>query len=801
MIMKKKGTQWMLLPVICALLMAACSGNNGDDGGGSSESGSVAMTVRATSPNMKCEILRSASDATEVNTNFVSAWTEGTKVTLWAKQGAKLVYCGEATQNGDASGQHTVKVIHFDGSAVLDPTQPYLLYGLWCDWRRDGEELFYRNDLHRGGSFGTFFKVVGQKGTTSVNEQVAGTVEVLYVINKSGKAIKFRHKGYDAEKKWYYTHAEVSMDKGTVVNAEQGAEALSDVTDIPVFTGNSLGRSYSYYVPNGNKIEDAQLICEIDGKEVRSSNRISSDISLQTNHVYGIFAVWDGERLTLGDGDGNGVIELPEGANVDMGQVNIYGDGINVEVGQDGSFSTDASSVIALGQNDRLMYLNYVSFAPESNKREIKLNAEETAVSLLLPALPNVFFLASDEVVDKLKNLLRELDVTRQLASAIDRSIVSHGYLDMDEIQPEFDVAVDHLVNLMGKRSQSQRNSPLRMRRATIAPANKPEVPDMAPNARMSFVLTDSQWKYGTNPYTNEEQGYWACNFSVTSVRFAAMAILLGHKEETGSLIPYPLEDMMDIFNNLVPAYSAKVIWERVSTLEGLFEQFEIYSLHLHDKDEYHFFDEAFLKDVKLNFYNKDDCIIVMGPTSTSYLLVYHILNGAVCPIVKLIGGELNKYFDKQYQEEKYDLNFDGVSSKYKKFVVSLVTEFAKAKKIDEIVYIVNSDKSKSEKIKEIADIISPVITDKIWKDLQEGVKKSGKSLLFNFISPKFNNSIKEFEKFYKAETKWVDLIMTLVDINLAALGLQEDPVDCLELDLDFNIPNAGLNDIPGHRY
>jgi len=35
----------------------------------------------------------------------------------------------------------------------------------------------------------------------------------------------------------------------------------------------------------------------------------------------------------------------------------------------------------------------------------------------------------------------------------------------------------------------------------------------------------------------------------------------------------------------------------------------------------------------------------------------------------------------------------------------------------------------------------------------------------------------------------------------LNSLGILEDPVSVLELELDFNVPEAGLDDIPGHRF
>ena len=493
-----------------------------------------------------------------------------------------------------------------------------------------------------------------------------------------------------------------------------------------------------------------------------------------------------------------GNLEIPDGATFVADDITILGDGAKVKVGDDGTFTTNAKSVVALGKDHRLMYFSYASFEESPAIHEVKLNSKETAISLLLPTIPNVFFLASDDVIERLKQLLSDLDVTKELALAIDRSIIMNGYLDINLVRPEFETAVNNLVKLMGKDALSQQTSFAKMKRTggMVAPA-KPKTPTISSDARMGFVLEDSQWEHGTNPYTGEEQGYWNCKFSVTSTRFAAMALLLGHIDGT-TIVNYPYSDEMDVFDNLIPAYSSKIIYERMTTLEGLYEQLQILSL---GDEHLHLFDEVLVKDVKFNFYKEGDCIMVMGPTTDPYLLLYHILNGVVCPFVKAVGGEIEKYYDNKYKEEKYDLKFNGISSRYKKFVISLVKEFAKAKKIVNIVDVINSDKTRSEIVDEITDIIYPIVTDKILEDMKEAAKETGKSLLFSSISGALDDRIKNFEEFYKKETKFIEIMTTVIDVYLSFLGLNEVPVSYLDIELDFNAPDAVLDDIPGHRF
>ena len=488
-------------------------------------------------------------------------------------------------------------------------------------------------------------------------------------------------------------------------------------------------------------------------------------------------------------------VRLPEEAAVSVSDITILADGNDVEVAEDGTFTTEAQTVSAFGKDNRLIYFSYASFEEGKAAHEVKLNALETAVSLLLPAFPNALFIASNDVAEKLKQLLRDLDVTKQLASAIDKSVAQKGYLDYNLIISEFNTAVNHLTELMTKGAQSRQYAHINNR---IAPV-KPVVPAMSEDARMSFILDDSKWVYGYNPYTSNSQWYWDCTFDVTSIRFAPMALLLGHIDRTdGTIVNYPYENEIDVLNNIIPPYTSKAIYERLTTIEGLYEQLQLITL---GDDHLHLFDEVLEKGVKLNFYNKDDIIMVMGPTTDPYLLLYYMLNGVVCPVIKILGGEMGKYYDKKYSEEKYDLNFDGISSRYKSFVISMVKELAKAKAITKVVDIVNSNKTRSTKVKEITEIIKPIIFDKIKKDMNEAVKGTGKSLFFDFLSSELDRKVKNFEKFYKAETKDLEVLFTCVDFFLNSLGILEDPVSVLELELDFNVPEAGLDDIPGHRF
>ena len=57
------------------------------------------------------------------------------------------------------------------------------------------------------------------------------------------------------------------------------------------------GYNLSSFVPNGNKMQDACLILEIDSKEVKSGP-VSSNVVFENGKPYFITIIWDGNELT-----------------------------------------------------------------------------------------------------------------------------------------------------------------------------------------------------------------------------------------------------------------------------------------------------------------------------------------------------------------------------------------------------------------------------------------------------------------------------------------------------------------------
>ena len=324
---KWRFTVLMLLPLLLPALVSCSIGkieSRDDDDDGNSEKLSWSFTM----PSYNSNVIVDSDFSGGKGRLFFFAWDNDGKVFLFAKQNGKMINIGRYPISSTSSDNTSFR-IDLDAPDKLDTKVPYQLYGITgtSGYNVDDNELFCRVNLVRNN--GTDLTFSGQRGSSSLQSKMPGTAEVLYIINKTDKPIQFTHKGFDVEEKWYYTKAEVSVEDGHLQKTEQGSEVVGKAKTIAAFNGTSFPQYISTYVPTGKKIQDAQLIAEIDGKEVRSENRISSDITLQTNHVYGIYVVWDGEKLTLGDGEGSEpvVIDVTDPESTDVELVNVENDG------------------------------------------------------------------------------------------------------------------------------------------------------------------------------------------------------------------------------------------------------------------------------------------------------------------------------------------------------------------------------------------------------------------------------------------------------------------------------------------
>ena len=205
---KNPWTVLILLSPIIVSLLSACS-KSGDESEPSPTPTStvVKFTLDITCPTMDSEILVNSSDGSQVNTRFTSHYNDGGHETVLIKQDGKIINLGSfpITKTISSGSEGRIEV---DGSDKISANKPYVAYVIGGSWRWDDDGVYYKASLSRGGSFTTWLKFSSSSRPSTVTTNLAGTGEILFVINKSSSPIKFKHKGFDAANRWYYSKAE-----------------------------------------------------------------------------------------------------------------------------------------------------------------------------------------------------------------------------------------------------------------------------------------------------------------------------------------------------------------------------------------------------------------------------------------------------------------------------------------------------------------------------------------------------------------------------------------------------------------
>ena len=123
-----------------------------------------------------------------------------------------------------------------------------------------------------------------------------GTYEIMHITNNTEKAISFQLSDFYVTP-WWYKKGGLSIrlwDNSYVTDLSYEEKPLSPAITIPAHGTDMV---VSWYIPNGKAIENAQIVANIDGQYVYSSNTISSNVTLCTGIAYHLYATWDGEEL------------------------------------------------------------------------------------------------------------------------------------------------------------------------------------------------------------------------------------------------------------------------------------------------------------------------------------------------------------------------------------------------------------------------------------------------------------------------------------------------------------------------
>ncbi len=403
-------------------------------------------------------------------------------------------------------------------------------------------------------------------------------------------------------------------------------------------------------------------------------------------------------------------IELPQGGDLTIDDITLYGSGGNeINKSKKGGFTTSSNSLIAVNKEYEIVYISYLSTDTLQNDKKVILNSEETAVSLLLQVLPNVFDVASVEKFQILKKLIKELPETKSLSKSIDNSIVKNGYLEFNDVEQEYKLAVDKIVELTGLKDNFLNSNTKKQRNLKSAKSLKlPKLPYNSANG-IRLDLVDSKYI--------KEESVWRCKFTGYCDRFSYIAFVHGRIGEDGKAYP-SYTSFKEQMRYLAPPMNVSAFMDKTSSWEGIKEYFAD-TWKLMTKKDFGFADMTWdmtkVEDIYMDFKTKEDVIIAYAPADNKNVLIYNTVIAFFSPVLTLISE--NAGSDKE----------SFVKTFAKEFGAELITDdiFMKS-----FFYVVSDNNlSAKNKVVKIYNLIRPKFIDYVTNSAIEALPEIAKAM------------------------------------------------------------------------
>ena len=493
-------------------------------------------------------------------------------------------------------------------------------------------------------------------------------------------------------------------------------------------------------------------------------------------------------------------VSLPEEAPITVNDVVVMGYGTEIAQStaprhlRDAStryYVTDANAISVFTRDGKLVYESYVSLDVNNHERTVAVDALETAYTMLIPIFSHVFNATPDYIYTDLKNLLAELYETQALAAAIDRSIVSRGYFEINDVETEYQAAVDRIIEKLGLRDNFL--SDAARGRTTFKNPSEPSIPyGEYGHVGLKLRLNSGEWMpddapgdggggswiKGSGSAFESYGGIWHCNLTAyNSGRFSYTSWTRGYIDDNGSVQFYST-DPADLLDHILKPQRVATFMKTFKSWDGL-KDYLSDSWKLITDPDFGFADMTWdCTKVKfdMDFTTPRDVVIVCGPDQ-QVMLLYNLLKGIVEPMTK----ELFKNLDKASKEEGEFFTI---------FCAELVMDLEYSTRFTAIW---QGEGSLKEKAKAIAELTWPKLQESAKKYVQERIDLWTKDRcieVFGFVDvAKLETGI---ENITKNMNKYLKVVEEVGDGLLSTLGVLEGFNDVYgsgyyELDLDFN--------------
>ena len=421
----------------------------------------------------------------------------------------------------------------------------------------------------------------------------------------------------------------------------------------PVFIENSsTNDTIAYHKFSVAFNDDMQ---EKYGYGVRFQRNGNSDgYSLSIDDQQGNEATFDISKISYITRKSIGQFSLPEASGISVNDITITVDGDTISMDDNGNYDAVGSTLVATNAEGEIVYMNIASVEDGTDAVGADLNAKESALTLMLPLVPNIFVEFDDEYLPKLKEMIWDVPEVKQLAAAIDRSVAKYGYTDFGEIRQEATAARNkisqllHLDKIAERQAESASSASRKSMLKASGSTESPYLVNPYGFFGLEVEITDSEEKQFYLPYIIS--GY---NCDVTAYnynRFAYSSMVKGkYNADTNTYNVPDLGNGYDYYKNILKP-------QKVSTFMNTFTSFKYEDLERLGQfleetfdpnisvSEMHWSDEK--KTANFDISEQDDAIVLLFPRGSAYMMVYNILQSIVKPIFKFISKEAAKEWD-----------------------------------------------------------------------------------------------------------------------------------------------------------
>ena len=352
-----------------------------------------------------------------------------------------------------------------------------------------------------------------------------------------------------------------------------------------------------------------------------------------------------------------GQMSLPKESEMNGKDLTITVDGDTISVDNDGCYDAKGSTIMATNNDGEIVYMNISSVEKSYNAAGADLNAKESAITLMLPLVPNIFVAFDDEHLPHLKEMIWDVDEVKQLAAAIDRSVAKYGYTDFGEISSEATAArnkISQLLHLDKLAERQAETASLARGQAMLRASRSTESPYIVNPygfGGLEVEITNSKKKQF---YTPQNISGYNCDVTAYNYnRFAYSSIVKGkYDAETNTYYIPDMGNDYEYYKNILKPQKVSTFMDTFTSFK--YEDLERLGQFLEESADLLQGDIGFgdmhwsdmKKTVNFDIKEQDDAVVLLFPRGNDFMLGYNVLQLVVKPIIKATSKKASKIYD-----------------------------------------------------------------------------------------------------------------------------------------------------------